>query len=241
MRLQVFLSHSGACSRRKSLDFIQAGRVTVNQQLIKEPSFSVDSARDVVCLDGKDVSLKEHIYILLNKPKGVTTTSGDRFAEKIVLDFLPQQFKHLHPVGRLDKETTGLLLLTNDGDLAYRLSHPSFEVNKTYQVFLNKPLVESDRVLLQQGVFLEGKKTAPCQIKKISEKVYEIIIHEGRKRQVRYMFSLLHYHVEALERIRQGSLELGDLKCGEWRFLKKEEIAKLRRELKIDDCVQKAP
>ncbi len=217
MRLQVFLSHSGACSRRKALLLIQSGRVIVNGQKVLEPSFSVQPSSDIVTLDGKEISLKEKTTILLNKPKGVVVTVSDKFAEKTVIDVLPSQFRHLYPVGRLDKDTTGLLLLTNDGDLAYRLAHPSFEVDKTYEVILGKPLLEADRKRLENGVFLEGKKTAPCRIKTIAQNIYEIVIHEGRKRQIRYMFASLRYHVWELKRTKQGSLVLGDLKVGEWR------------------------
>ena len=233
MRLQVFLSHSGACSRRKALESIKQGRVTVNGRKIFEPSYSVQEHSDVVLLDDKQISLAQKLYILLNKPKGVVTTVSDRFAEKKVLDLLPKNFKNLYPVGRLDKDTSGLLLLTNDGALTHRLIHPSFEVEKAYRVLLNKPISGDDKNRLQNGIVLDGKKTAPCQIKKISQNEFEIIIHEGRKRQIRRMFASLHYHVVALVRIRQGSLTLGNLKVGEWRFLTKEEVNRLYNELKI--------
>ncbi len=233
MRLQVFLSHSGACSRRKALEYIKQGKVTVNDRKIFEPSHSVHEQSDIVLLDGKCISIPQKVYILLNKPKGVVTTVSDRFAEKKVLDLLPKNFKNLYPVGRLDKDTSGLLLLTNDGALTHRLIHPSFEVEKAYRVLLNKPISGDDKNRLQKGIVLDGKKTAPCQIKKISQNEFEIIIHEGRKRQIRRMFASLHYHVVALVRIRQGSLTLGNLKVGEWRFLTKEEVDRLYNELKI--------
>lgn len=233
MRLQVFLSHSGACSRRKALQNIQSGKVFVNGAKILEPSFSVDPLKDRVVLDGKPVILPEKIYILLNKPQGVVTTVADPFAEKKVLDLLPVTLRHLYPAGRLDKDTTGLILLTNDGDLTHRLIHPSFEVEKTYRVFLNKPLNDRDKKILQEGIVVEGKKTAPCKIKKIAKNEWEAVIHEGRKRQIRRMFAALRYHVRELSRIRQGSLVLGDLKPGEWRFLKPEEVKRLYTELKI--------
>ncbi len=233
MRLQVFLSHSGACSRRKALAYIQQGRVTVNGKRIAEPSFPVSEESDAVLLDGKSIVLAAKRYLILHKPKGVVTTLKDPFAEHKVTDLLPKGLKNLYPAGRLDKETRGLLLLTNDGDLTHRLLHPSFEVEKAYRVFLNRPLLEDDKKRIQSGIILEGKKTAPCRIKKISQNEYEIVIHEGRKRQIRKVFALLHYHANDLVRIRQGSLVLGDLKAGEWRFLTKEEVARLYNELKL--------
>ena len=230
VRLQVFLSHSGACSRRKALEYIRSGNVMVNDQVILEPSYPVENTSDAVFLNGRPISPVQKTYILLNKPKGVVTTVRDRFAEKKVLDLLPKKFGHLYPVGRLDQETTGLLLLTNDGDMAYRLTHPSFEVDKTYHVFLHEPIRDDDRKKLEKGVFLEGKKTAPCKIRKTGPCELEMVIHEGRKRQIRRMLALLRYHVKDLVRIRQGPLTLGDLKTGEWRFLTKEEIDRIYKE-----------
>ncbi|HAJ56469.1 MAG TPA: pseudouridine synthase [Candidatus Omnitrophica bacterium] len=231
MRLQVYLSHSGACSRRNALEYIQAGRVSVNGKKILEPSFPVN-LQDVVSFDGRRVSLKENIYVLLNKPKGVVTTTKDRHAPSKIIDLLPLELRHLHPVGRLDRQTSGLIVLTNDGELAFRLSHPSFEADKVYRVVLNKPLSAEDKDKLEKGVVLEGKMTSPCRIKISSFVELETIIHEGRKRQVRRMFSSLGYHVVELCRTRQGSLVLGDLKPGEWRLLKPEEVQRLYQELK---------
>jgi pseudouridine synthase len=244
MRLQVFLSHSGACSRRKALSLILGGCVTVDGKTILEPSYQLTSPSVSVSLNGKRIlPNKENIYILLNKPKGVTTTKCDRFAEKKVLDVLPLKFKGLYPVGRLDKDTTGLILLTNDGTLTHRMSHPSFEVDKAYKVMLDRSISGTDIKSLEKGVFLDGKKTAPCRISEVGPrrsgprsdlgKEVEIVIHEGRKRQIRRMFALLRYHVKELTRIRQGTLALGDLKEGQWRFLTKDEVQRLRRALKI--------
>ncbi|MFH0940968.1 MAG: pseudouridine synthase [Candidatus Omnitrophota bacterium] len=228
MRLQVFLSHSGACSRRKALDLILQGRVTVSGKAILEPSYPITDVSGVVALDGKRIILpEEKIYILLNKPKGVTTTKSDRFAEKKILDVLPIKFKDLYPVGRLDKDTTGLILLTNDGILTHRMSHPSFEVDKAYKVVLDKPLKLQDKYKIEKGVLLDDKVTSPCRVLVTGEEV-EIVIHEGRKRQVRRMFALLRYHVRELVRTRQGPLSLGELKEGQWRFLTKDEVEQLR-------------
>ncbi|MFH1692232.1 MAG: pseudouridine synthase [Candidatus Omnitrophota bacterium] len=226
MRLLIYLSRTGACSRRKALDFIKLGRVSVNAKKVTEPSFSVCDT-DQITLDGKPVILKKHVYVLLNKPKGVVTSVADKFAEKTVLDFMPKNLKYLFPVGRLDKDTTGLLLLTNDGDLSYRLMHPSFEVDKIYEVVLDKKLLPCDKDILEKGVMLEGKKTAPCVISKSGVLKLEITIHEGRKRQIRRMFSARGYKVVDLCRLRQGPLSLKGLKVGSWRFLEQKEVAQL--------------
>lgn len=232
MRLQVYLSHSGACSRRKALVLILAGRVTVNGKKIHEPSFSVSASDDVV-LNGKALSLKQKITLLFHKPKGVVTTKKDVFAAKKVVDLLPSDLRYLNPVGRLDKDTTGLLLLTNDGDLAFRLSHPSFEVEKTYRVVLDKPLSPQDKIEIEKGVKLDAKPTSVSKIRSITPQDLEIVIHEGRKRQVRRMFAAFGYRVVALCRIQQGPLTLGDLKEGAWRFLTQQEVQKLYKELKM--------
>jgi 23S rRNA pseudouridine2605 synthase len=232
MRLQVFLSHAGISSRRKAFEQVRAGQVSVNGKVVTEPSTPVQSS-DIIAFQGKKVSLREKVYILLNKPADVVTTVEDRFAEKKVMDFLPQEFRHLYPVGRLDKQTTGLLILTNDGELTHRLTHPSFEVDKVYQARLDRALSENDRMRLQKGVLLEGAKTAPCRIKKTDSGPYEITVHEGRKRQIRKMFELLRYRVLELVRLRQGSIALGDLGVGKWRFLKREEVIRLLKEVGI--------
>ncbi len=230
MRLQVFLSHAGVCSRRKAFEPIQSGRVTVNGQKVTEPSFNVHPSSDKVCLDGRPVGLSQKIYILLHKPPATMSTVSDPHASKTVLELIPNHLRSgLHPVGRLDKDTTGLLLLTNDGDLTHKMSHPSYEVEKVYRVVLNRDARDSDIRQISQGVFLEGQKTSPCRIVRQAPKELEMTIHEGRKRQIRKVFALFHYHVEKLRRIRQGSLELGSLKEGEWRFLTSDEVAGMIR------------
>ncbi len=228
MRLQVFLSRSGASSRRGALTLIFAGRVSVNGRVITEPSFIVRPESDRVFLDGRPLGPHEKAYVLFHKPKGVVTTKRDRFAAKTVLDFFPEELRHLNPVGRLDKDTTGLLLLTNDGDLAYRLTHPSFDVEKVYRVRLDKALSPADKKKLEKGVVLDGKRTLSCRIGGRSAAQIEMTIHEGRKRQIRRMFALLGYAVEELERVRHGPLALGDLKPGSWRRLTPDEIQALK-------------
>ena len=232
-RLQVFLSHSGVCSRRRALELILNGHVSVNGQVVHEPSTPVDKDKDKVYLDGKLIETKTHTYILLNKPKGVMTTVADKYAEKTVVDFLPQEYKHLYPVGRLDKDTEGLLLMTNDGDVAYKLTHPKFNVDKTYVVEIDKRLRDHDRFRLEKRVKLEDGMTAPSKIQNVrflNEKtIFDITIHEGRKRQIRRMMEVLGYRVVALRRIQQGPLALENVELGSWRFLTPKEISSLKK------------
>ena len=228
MRLQVFLSHSGACSRRRALELIKFGRVKVNGSIIREPSYQVGTNENGVYLDNKKIFLKENIYILLNKPKGVTTTKKDHFAEKTVMDLLPLQYQHLNPVGRLDKDTTGLLILTNDGDLAYKLSHPSFGVDKAYVAYLDKTLSENHKRMLEKGIELDGELTSACKIIQLDEKRIKITIHQGRKRQIRRMLAILRYKVMDLARIEFGGLSLGNLAIGSLRKISDKELIKLQ-------------
>ena len=167
---------------------------------------------------------EEKIYIMLNKPKGVTTTKKDRFAKKTVMDLLPRKFRHLNPVGRLDKDTTGLILLTNDGGMINTLTHPRFNIDKTYEVTLDRKLSLSDKARLEKGILLDGRYTRECVIRPRSKNRLEIVLHEGRKRQIRRMFSGAGYNVLALKRLKEGLLILGTLPEGGWRFLKEDEI-----------------
>lgn len=232
MRLQVFLSRNGVCSRRKAFDLVLGGRVSVNGQQVVEPSTSVDPDKDKIRVDDKLVGVKAYTYILLNKPRGCVTTRQDRFAEKTVYDLLPVEFRHLVPVGRLDKDTEGLLLLTNDGDLAYRLTHPRFDIDKTYRVRITGTLEAKDRQALEKGIMIDGRRTAPARIQDVRRTAggteFTITIHEGRKRQVRLMAASLGEKVTFLQRVVQGPLRLGDLKSGGWRELRGEEISLLK-------------
>lgn len=232
MRLQVFLSHSGVCSRRRAMGFIQEGRVVVNGVKVVEPSTAVDPAKDKISVDGKEIQVKAYEYILFNKPAGYITTKAEFPGEKTIFDILSSNLKHLSPVGRLDKDTQGLLLLTNDGDAAYRLTHPKFNVDKTYAVRIRGELKPAEKVKLEKGVVLEGKRTAPAKIKDVriqdNETEFLMSIHEGRKRQIRLMLEVVGHRVVYLKRLRQGPLQLGLLKTGEWRSLTKAEILSLQ-------------
>lgn len=235
IKLQLFLSRSGVCSRRRAFELIKEGCVKINGVVRREPSYWVNSSADEVFLNDKKIVLRRYEYVLLNKPRGVTTTKKDRFARRIVLDLIPKKLKHLNPVGRLDKDSSGLLLLTNDGELAYRLTHPRFKINKIYHLVLSRALTDRDRKNLQQGVQLDDAMSAPCSIEYLDNKKVEISLHEGRKRQIKRMFAGLGYKVINLERIKEGVLSLDNLPRGKWRHLSKDEVRRLISETKADE------
>ena len=233
MRLQVALSRAGISSRRKAASVIEEGRVTVNGKVIRERGHAVDPERDEIIADG--VKLRRHekkIYILLNKPRSVITSKSDPENRKTVFDALPAALRRLHSVGRLDKDTTGLLLLTNDGDLTYRLTHPKFEIRKKYKVVCEGKVSDKEKHILEKGMFIDGHKTAPARLEilKSDERGTELFIeiHEGKKRQVRNMFLYLGHSIESLERVAYEFLKLGNLRRGEFRHLTSEEVRKLK-------------
>lgn len=227
IRLQVYLSHNGVSSRRKAMDIVKSGRVAVNGTVVTEPSTPVRPGRDKITLDGRPVASKGLEYILLNKSAGYATTKEVRLDEDNVFRLLPRKFHHLSPVGRLDKNTEGLLLFTNDGDTAYRLTHPKFRVDKTYYVRVEGELKAPQIKRLVNGVILEGRKTAKAKVFRVrrqkTESEFMITIHEGRKRQVRLMCEKVGHKVVALKRISQGPLQLGNLAAGSWRPLTAQE------------------
>jgi len=207
---------------------VQSGAVCVNGQTVTEPSTPVDSEKDRVECRGKIIGARAFEYVLLHKPSGYITSKADEGGRKTVLDLLPQELRHLNPVGRLDRETEGLLLLTNDGDLLYRLTHPSFDVGKEYAVRVRGELDEMKRRHLQDGVELDGKTTSPAKIfnvqynGKTSDFMMEI--HEGWNRQIRRMCEVLDLPVKYLKRVRHGAIMLGDLPKGQWRRLTQREL-----------------
>ncbi|MFH1655041.1 MAG: pseudouridine synthase [Candidatus Omnitrophota bacterium] len=238
LKLQLFLSHSGVCSRRKALDLILDGHVTVNAQVMQEPSLIINPEKDKISLDGKLIQQKTYTYLLLNKPRGFVTTLKDKHAQKTVLDLLPQDLRYLRPAGRLDKDTEGLLLLTNDGDLIYKLTHPKFNIDKTYFVQINGELKATEKKQLETGVKIDGKITSPAKIFDIKIKgkksEFQIVIHEGRKRQIRRMLDCIGHKVVYLKRIEQGQLRLGDLAIGKWRYLSEKEVSLLKDKSFVD-------
>lgn len=229
VRLNKFISSNGFSSRRKVDELIEQGRVTVNGNTIVELGFKINPETDRVALDGENIKVSsKKIYIILNKPDGVVTTVADDKHRTTVIDLIGIREK-IFPVGRLDYNTTGLLLLTNDGELANRLMHPKGEVYKTYFVKLSKPLEEKHRIKLTGGIKLEGKRTAPAKIRlqgKNRQDLY-ISIYEGRNRQVRNMFEHYGYFVRSLDRVEYAGLKLDGLKSGKWRYLNAVEIKNL--------------
>ena len=235
------LSGAGIGSRRLLADAIREGRVEVNGEVVEDFCHAVNADSDRITLDGRSVNIKprQTVYLMLNKPKDVLSTTKDERGRRTVIDLLPGKYRQLklHLVGRLDKDSTGLLLLTNDGDLTYRLTHPSFEHEKEYHVSLNARLKPGDKNRLKRGIKLDDGITHRATIRELSKKQfdYSITIHEGRKRQVRRMFDSLSYRVVALKRVRTGSLNLGDLKEGEVRSLSPQEVKALLAETKPAD------
>ncbi len=225
MRLQKFLSRAGVCSRRKGEEYIAGARVSVNGQIIKILGTKIDPEKDIVAVDGKEIkfsSVKENIYIALNKPEGYITSCFDKNG-KIVLDLVDIK-ERIYPVGRLDKDSTGLLLLTDDGELHNRLSHPSYNHEKEYIVTTFKPVSSSALKKMAAGVVIEGEKTRKAWIKKISSCAFRIVLKQGRNRQIRKMVKKTGNKVKNLQRIRMGNLRLGNLEKGAWRYLTHSEI-----------------
>lgn len=234
MRLQKFLARAGAASRRGSEDLMTAGRVRVNGHVVTELGSRVDPATDTVSVDGHVVTLADGpIYMLLHKPGGYVTTMDDPQGRPTVKELMPSNIPGLFPVGRLDMDTTGVLLLTTDGDLAHRLMHPSFHVEKTYEVEVEGTLTEDAADRLRLGVTLDDGPTKPASVDILSIEDglsrVRIVISEGRKRQVKRMFESVGHPVRELHRSSFGTLCLGALVEGETRELSGEEAAELIR------------
>jgi 23S rRNA pseudouridine2605 synthase len=233
MRLNRFLARAGVTSRRGADDLVRAGRVALNGVATTVLATDVDPARDRVLVDGREVRLPAvATTVILNKPPGFVVTLSDPQRRPTVSDLVRDVGAHVVPVGRLDAATEGLLILTDDGDLAYRVSHPSFEIDKVYEVLARGALSEEARRELTEGVEIDGRRTAPASVTiravERGQTLAEICLHEGRKRQVRRMFETVGHPVKRLRRIRVGPIELGDLRVGKWRRATEEEVAALR-------------
>ena len=224
------LSGAGIASRRRLADAIKQGRVSVNGEVITDFRHPVNREKDYIALDGQPVGLEaqEPVYLILNKPKGVLSTLSDERGRSTVIELLPARYRNLrlYPVGRLDRDSTGLLLLTNDGRLTHRLTHPRFEHEKEYLVHIKGKLARDELKKLALGLELEDGRTSPAVIKEAKSPPYNysVTIHEGKKRQLRRMFAALGHEVLALKRVRLGELKLGDLKEGEVREVGEGEV-----------------
>jgi 23S rRNA pseudouridine2605 synthase len=228
------LTGAGVGSRRKVATAIMESRVTVNGKVVDHLRQPVDSRNDRITIDGVEIKLakEKHVYLVLNKPPNVLSTVSDDRGRKTIIDYVPEKYRHLrlYPAGRLDKDSTGLLLLTNNGELTNRLTHPRYRHDKEYLVTLDREITTEESNRLEKGIVLEDGITAPAKVSKLKGNpgyVYSVVIHEGRKRQVRRMFEILGCRVLGLTRIRIGGLTLGELKEGEVREIPAAEIRKI--------------
>lgn len=233
IRINKYLSQCGLGARRKVEEYVISNRVTVNGEPVRSLATLVDVDSDIVKFDNKELRLiNELYYLLLNKPRGVITSVKDELNRQTVMDLIPAKYRSagVVPVGRLDKDSEGLLLLTNDGETAYRLTHPGFQVKKEYILKLDKSLEERDKLQIERGVVLYGNRTNPARIFIIDsgKNIIKISISEGKKRQIRLMFDRFSYKVLTLKRTALGPLRLGKLPSGSFRLLKKDEIKKLK-------------
>ena len=226
MRLNAYLARAGVASRRAADELIKAGRVTVNGEPGQLNSFV--GGHDRVEVDGREVAPQRLAYVLLHKPRGVVTTARDPHARRTVLDLVRHEARVV-PVGRLDADTTGVLLLTNDGPLAHRLAHPRYGVEKVYEADVEGEPDDAALRALADGVQLEDGRTAPARARRLGPSRLELTLHEGRKHQVKRMCGAVGHPVVRLHRSRYAGLGLGSLRPGEWRELTADEVAKLRR------------
>ncbi len=231
MRLNKFLSSAGVCSRRKADVLIESGAVTVNGKVISELGSIINEKKDEICVEGKKVSLPlSRIYIKLNKPKGYACSAADEKGRKTIYELvdIPER---LFSIGRLDYDTEGLIILTNDGDFANQVAHPSYEIEKEYIVKVKGEVKESELAVLRKGVVVDGKRMPRAGVKFMgyeNEKSrLSVVIHEGQNHQVRNMFEAIGKDIVLLKRVRIGSVKLGGLKRGEYRPLREEEIVSL--------------
>lgn len=231
IRLQKLLSEAGVASRRKAEELIQAGRIRVNGA-VAEIGGKADPDRDKITVDGKPLHEKEKkVYLMLHKPRGYITTMSDEMERKCVAELVRDVPERVFPVGRLDRESEGLLLLTNDGEFANAMTHPSHHVPKIYRVTVRPGVTEEQLIQLSTGMMIEGRKTAPAVVHVLSEEpgraVLEIVLREGRNRQIRKMCEQLGLEVARLRRTAVGFLKLGMLPTGKWRPLTAEEVRRL--------------
>ena len=229
MRIQRFLARAGLASRRKATSLIEKGLIKINGKVVTEPFVQVDPEKDIVEFEGRKIEIPQNrTYIMFNKPTKIITTLSDEFGRTTVMDFIPCKDKGLVPVGRLDEESEGLLLITNDGNLAHRLTHPSFEIEKEYEITLprtpGKELKKMEKGIKTEKNHFKANKVVFENGNKIT-----VTLKEGKNREIRRMLGMLGYRAERIKRVRIGNLTLSGLKTGKWRKLTPDEISKLKR------------
>ena len=227
IRLNKFIAKSGLCSRREADIFINKGRVSVNDIIIKKMGTLVNK-NDLVKVDNKRIFPEKKIYILLNKPKDFITTNKDTHNRKIVINLIKGVKERIFPVGRLDRKTTGLLLLTNDGELSKKLIHPSHKIKKIYSIELDKPITKNDFNKIKEGIEIDDEKINFDKITLINNKELGVEIHIGKNRIIRKIFESLNYKVLKLDRVMFGPLTKKDLPRGKWKFLNQKELRLLK-------------
>ena len=234
IRINKYIAQSGLCSRRKAEELIKNGQVEVNGKKVTDLATTLDEKKDVVAVNGQKIApIEEKVYYMFNKPKGVVISLADDRDRKSVIDFLGDMERRIYPVGRLDYDSEGLLLLTNDGDMTYKLTHPKFEIPKTYIVKVEGEIKESELAVLRAGVVIDGERYGKCKAKLVKfeqglSKI-EMTIYEGKNREIRKMFDAIGKEVQFLKRTNFAGLRLGGLKRGEIRPLKDYEIDHLKR------------
>ena len=233
VRLEKFLAHYGVASRRVAKQLVIEGRVRINGKPVFIPGRHIDPARDKIEYDGQQVTIRpKHIYLMLHKPAGYITTVEDIEGRKTVMDLVQNIGQRIYPVGRLDKDTEGLLLLTNDGNFSHRILHPSYKLEKTYLAWVEGHPNKREIQKLRTGIWLPTGLTASAAVQEIRRRGvqthYRIVIHEGKKRQIRQMFQAIGSKVDYLKRIRIGGLSLGKLPIGQFRYLSGDEIRSLK-------------
>ena len=234
VRLQKYLAQCGVASRRASEEIIKEGRVKVNGRLIRQMGVQIDEDNDVVEVDGKTIRMTQKMeYIMLNKPVGYVTTVSDDKGRNTIMDLVSDIPTRVYPVGRLDYDTEGLLILTNDGDLTYKITHPKNNIEKTYVAEVSGNIDMDKLSRLRNGVAIDGVKTSPARVEVVGATKYgtkfEITIHEGRNRQVRKMFEAIDCSVKTLKRTKEAGLNLGHLPLGRWRRLTESEVNMLKK------------
>lgn len=229
MRLQKYMAKSGIASRRKSEKMIEEGLVKLNGKIVTEQGIDIDPDKDIVMVDDKIIRLEENkIYIMLNKPLGYVTTMDDEKNRKIIMDLIENVDERIYPIGRLDMDTSGLMLLTNDGKLTNKITHPRNQVVKKYIAIVNGTPNKLELTKFRKGLMIDGRRTSPAKIKIMknyeTESILEIEINEGRNRQIRKMCEAINHPIKKLKRVSIGEIQLGGLPVGEWRYLDEEEM-----------------